>query len=691
MKDTFRIETVHCLVLCLGVLTYAGCSKNKSSSGDSESASESESFSASVGDDSDTGTDTELVSGDIFAMDKVHQLDITLPEADWTALRQNARDEQFTQVDVTIDGEHVGISGLRFKGSYGNLYGCFNNADELICNKLSMKLKFSEYEKDQTFQGMKRLNLHSMERDESLLAEYLGYDLYRNMGIMTSRTSYGEVSVNGENLGLFALVEQIDGRFTQNRFEDNNNNGDLYKEAWPFYDDMEYFAQHIKTNAETATHEEMLAFTKSLKEATDDMLPSLVSSYVDVDYMFRYIAVNEAINNWDGIMMWYCFSDDSECGNHNYYWYQEETRPFFWLLPWDLDSTFITRAWNGNPPRWNDLDVNCDERVTLPESTMKAFPPACDPLTRGLALMGNEPFAAVVNELLTNYFNETVLYQKIDNVVSLITPAVERDPDRTQSSWTGQVAQLKTNIRRLIQRITQMRDGIPISPMYLSGSGATDFESESNSGLYMTTFLLANPGSSVEFEINEATPLNGEKDLRMNFLFFDDGKSAWDHWAFGEMMLDSLTDMSSLEALRVTVVADTERQMAFRLGSLESATQESGASWGWEFSVTDTPQTIDLPVTDLAYPWWWSGDEDNIATILANVNALRVLAEPNNVGDNGLMSEPEDAFVQVDDIQFIMSNANADDTDTDSDTDSDSATTTDTDTNSGSDTATDTQ
>jgi hypothetical protein len=39
------------------------------------------------------------------------------------------------------------------------------------------------------------------------------------------------LKINGKYAGLFAHVEQIDGRFTRNHFRDGS--GNLYKEVWP--------------------------------------------------------------------------------------------------------------------------------------------------------------------------------------------------------------------------------------------------------------------------------------------------------------------------------------------------------------------------------------------------------------------------------------------------------------------------
>lgn len=646
---------IGCFLLCLEVLVATGCGQKKEASQTNEASESSE---ANESNESDQTKDNALiVAGDIFAQDVIHEVQITLPPSQWEHLLATAQDEQYTVADVTIDGEHIDTTGLRFKGDWGSLYNCFNEANELICPRLSMKLKFSEYLKEQRFQGMKRLNLHGMQQDETMLAEYLGYDLYRSMGIMTARTAYAEVFINGENQGIYGLVEQIDGRFTQNRFGDNGD-GYLYKESWPNMSTSEYWNQGIKTHEETATHADIIALSNALQNATDETLPQVLSTWIDVDYMLKYIAVNEAINNWDGITMWYPqFDGSSGYFNHNFYWYQEESRPYFWLFPWDLDYTFMSHSWNGNPPRWNDLTVNCDEPVYMPESGHLVMPPSCDPLIRGLALLGKEPFAAAADELLTNYFNQSVLNKKIDAAVALLTEAVKRDPKRTMASWMAEVNQLKGRIPILVDRLIQMKDGVPLAACYLEKDSINDFETATTTGIHMSTFQMGNTETSAQIYINETAPLNGTKDFRMDIEFFDDGETTWYQWALENLPISGQNDFSQLQGIRLKVLSDATRDFSI---SLRSRLSSSEGSWQWSTTASATPQTLELSVDDLGYPSWWTGAQIDLDVLLKNLSSIQLLVFPNSVGINGLLAAPENAFIQFDDIEFVFAPTDTD-------------------------------
>ena len=99
------------------------------------------------------------------------------------------------------------------------------------CEKLPMKIKFSEYDPDRRFYGLKRVNFHSMDRDPSRLREMIAYRLFREFDVPASRTAYAQLVINGEPRGLHLAVEQVDGQFTRARFEDGGK-GNLYKEVW---------------------------------------------------------------------------------------------------------------------------------------------------------------------------------------------------------------------------------------------------------------------------------------------------------------------------------------------------------------------------------------------------------------------------------------------------------------------------
>jgi spore coat protein CotH len=102
------------------------------------------------------------------------------------------------------------------------------NGGAKVCEKLFLKIKIN-WNRDTTFSGLKKFQLHSMNADDSQLRERLGYWFYRQMGIAVPRVVHVLLKINGKYAGLFAHIEQIDGRFTRYHFK--NGKGNLYKEV----------------------------------------------------------------------------------------------------------------------------------------------------------------------------------------------------------------------------------------------------------------------------------------------------------------------------------------------------------------------------------------------------------------------------------------------------------------------------
>ena len=106
-----------------------------------------------------------------------------------------------------------------------------------------MKIKINWNDSNDEFLGVRKLQFHSMNRDDSQLRERLGYWLWREMGVAAPRATHARVLINGEFAGLFALIENIDGRFTRHNFDDGT--GNLYKEVWPLSEDGAPFDHDI--------------------------------------------------------------------------------------------------------------------------------------------------------------------------------------------------------------------------------------------------------------------------------------------------------------------------------------------------------------------------------------------------------------------------------------------------------------
>ena len=357
----------------------------------------------------------------VFDDAEVHTYQLTLDPGVWAALQANARDEEYAAANLSAGGAVVGQIGLRFKGSLGTLASCFADDGTMTCSKLSMKLKFDNYLPEQRFAGLKRLNFNSMTLDDSQLHERIAYRVYREMGVVAPRAVHARLVINGEDWGLFSLVEEVDGRFTKNHFAAGN--GNLYKEAWPSNADESILQEALETNEDIADHSAFRQFQADLLAATPEQLPNVVATYLNVDDVFAYLAVDRSIVNWDGLSAFYCI--EGFCENHNYYWYQDESTPTFALIPWDLDNTFETvTPLDGIP---GSLEVPADCTMRYSAFAKEVMPSGCDPLLQGFARTDRSRYTAQLDRLLSGPFAEGEIEGWIDAWRTQLEPEVATD------------------------------------------------------------------------------------------------------------------------------------------------------------------------------------------------------------------------------------------------------------------------
>jgi spore coat protein H len=596
----------------------------------------------------DPAADAELV----FAEDQVHTYALELSATDWAGLQANARDEEYAAASLSVDGELVGQVGLRFKGSYGSLALCFDATGQRTCPKLSMKLKFDKYDPGRRYHGLERLNFNSMRSDPSQLHERLAYRLFRAMGIAAPRAGHARLVVNGENQGLFSLVEQVDGHFTDDRFE--GGDGNLYKEQWPSLADAASLDEQLETNEEAPDHSVLLGFRAELVGAVPDALPGVVERYMDVDASFAYLAVDRTISNWDGISTFYC--GDAACYNHNYYLYQHEREPRFTLIPWDLDNTFAVSTPLDDVPSPLSLPADC--AVHYPAFGMlTVMAPGCDPLLQGLARSDPARYRAQLTRLLEGPFAQSGLGTWLDTRVAQLEPAVAGDPyGPGVPAFRNAVETLRHDLGLLALRAGAERDGNDVERFRLDVDALNDFEAATPLGLRLGAAPLSAPESSFDVALGQGDALAGHGDLVLSFEFRD-SREPWAQWARLTLRFGAAgsIDLNAKATLHLVVQADAPRTLRISFDSASYTQPESGATFGWDVSLDGTRQEIDLPLSSATYPSWGPVVPETRQSVLARATA--VLFDPAAAGrnDDGYLGagKTDPGQIRIDEIQFL--------------------------------------
>lgn len=554
-----------------------------------------------------------------------------------------ARDEQtestYVPAELTLDGQALGTVGLRFKGAHGTLSSCIGDDGTILCSKMSYKLKFDAFDDHKRWQGLKKVNLHSMVRDRTLMHEHLAYRLFRQLGVVAPRASHAEVHINGENLGVFAFTEAPDGRFTADRFAPAGD-GNLYKEVWPVATSAEDYQAALETNEEQAQdHHGFVSFAQALQGEGRDGRAAVIDRFTDRDYLLRYLAADRLLSNWDGVTTFYCGDvPDTPCQNHNYYWYVDEAQRRFWLVPWDLDLTFALETEQELfMPAWYERPDDCSRRIPWHGGWRMA--PGCDALFEGLASLGPEPYRAAFAQMLDGPFEVSALRTEIDRIEALLRDAVGRDPSVDPLAWQAAVQDLERSLPLLVQKGQRMRDGDTTLPMLLQVHMRNDFEQGSELGFVMGSSLEPNPATLAARQLNQQAPLHGKHDARAEFTYRN-GKAPWAYLNFGLRMQSAQVDLSGMRALTLVLKADGPRRVRVELDLVEpdGSTQPRP---GWSVDVSQEPRSVTLEF----------GELDR----LGPVRGVMIQVDPHGLDRDGFLpaGQSDQGFLQLDDLEFI--------------------------------------
>ena len=397
----------------------------------------------------------------IFNQAALHTFELKLPVASLEQLDNDPTAEEYVAGTLIFQGDTISPVGIRYKGSIGAFVNCLSGSGFLnpsgykTCTKLSMKVKINWEGREERFFGLKKIQLHSQNNDASQMRDRLGYWLFKEMGVPSPRAVHARLVVNGEYVGLFSLVEQIDGRFTRHNFEDGK--GNLYKEIWPLTtsgapQSEQAYINSLKTNEDENPSVHIIKnFAQAIADAEDEDLKTVIANTMDIDKIMAYCVVDRTIRHDDGPFHWYCVGN---CFNHNYFWYEEPNAEKLHLIPWDLDNTFnninglntITTITDD----WGEISNNCQPFSNGGGFALLQRSAACDKLTYGWTTY-EEEFETIKQAFIDGPFSESETNSKLDEWAAQIQAATAEASDLHDdavkpSTWQSEIEALKVQL-----------------------------------------------------------------------------------------------------------------------------------------------------------------------------------------------------------------------------------------------------
>lgn len=411
----------------------------------------------------------------VFPQDQVNELEITIGADNWTAIRSNMKalygfdfgsggmggppgtfpttEPDYVQTTVKFKGKTWQHVGFRLKGN-----STLSTAWRSGIYKLPFRLDFDKFEdvqpsiKNQKFYGFKELSFSPGVKDNSLIREKLGSDIFRMAGMPAAQSAFYKVYIDfGAGMkycGVYCGLELPDDKMVIQQLGEDA--GNLYKPE-------SKLATFIQTEFEKKNNElagdfgDVSGFVKALQSTkrSSDVVAwrTGLETIFNVDHFTKYLAINNAIVNWDtyGVM------------GHNYYLYNHSSKGLMWI-PWDHNESFskspgITGTTGGPTGPGNALSLTMNEVGTG------------WPLINYIAndAVYFEKYKSHMRDFKNGVFQQNTLDAMIDKYYDLITPFVVgangEQPNYTHLSndaaFTAERAALKTHVSNRIALINQ--------------------------------------------------------------------------------------------------------------------------------------------------------------------------------------------------------------------------------------------
>ena len=156
----------------------------------------------------------------LFDTASVHTIDIVME--DWEGFLETAQREEYSLCSLVIDGETYKNVAIRGKG---NTF--LTQVEQYGNSRYSFKVEFDHYDDALNYYGLDKLSLNNLIQDNTMLKDYLCYQLMGSFGVDAPLCSFVYLTVNGEDWGLYLAVEGVEESFLQRNY--GSNYGELYK------------------------------------------------------------------------------------------------------------------------------------------------------------------------------------------------------------------------------------------------------------------------------------------------------------------------------------------------------------------------------------------------------------------------------------------------------------------------------
>ena len=156
----------------------------------------------------------------LFDTSTVHTIDIIMD--DWDSFIDTCTNEEYALCSVVIDNEAYKNVAIRAKGNTS-----LTQVDSYGNDRYSFKIEFDHYDSTKSYYGLDKLSLNNIIQDNTYMKDFLTYQMMQKFGAAAPLCSYVNITVNGEDWGLYLAVESIEEAFLERNY--GSDYGELYK------------------------------------------------------------------------------------------------------------------------------------------------------------------------------------------------------------------------------------------------------------------------------------------------------------------------------------------------------------------------------------------------------------------------------------------------------------------------------
>jgi hypothetical protein len=272
-----------------------------------------------------------LVGADWFDPAVLHEVQVRMSEADWAALRKEAPDvlaqlgpQRTNGLSAKAYRKRAGectLDGVTWKASIRKR-GFIGSVSR---ERPSLNIEFPDLPDRRGPGGWRRITLANTQQDASGMHLSLANAIFRESGIAASRTALARVTVNGEALGVYTMVEPVDGDFLKQHF--GRDDGPLWEGALTDLRPGWLAMFDAKRGTKDSDLESLRAVAVALSDG-DTVDWEQIGKQVDLEQFLRFWVAEILADHWDGYAN----------NQNNYFIHRRASDGRLVFVPWGADQ-----------------------------------------------------------------------------------------------------------------------------------------------------------------------------------------------------------------------------------------------------------------------------------------------------------------------------------------------------------------